>query len=47
MEIAPFVLEEAPVAMLCDRAASYELTLLAEEPDALFEKEGNVETTLF
>jgi len=35
------------VAVLFDRAASYELTLLAEEPDSLFEKDGKVETTLF
>ena len=40
------MLEEAPVEILY-RAASYELTLLAEETDALFEKDGKVETTLF
>ena len=30
-----------------DRAVSHELTLLAEELDALFEKDGKVETRLF
>jgi hypothetical protein len=42
------VLEEAaPVPILCNRAASYELTVLAEELDVLFEKGGKVEITLF
>ena len=41
------MLEEAPVPTPCNRAASYELTVLAEELDALFEKGGKVETTLF
>lgn len=40
------MLEEA-VLIVCNRAASYELTVLAEELDVLFEKGGKVETILF